>query len=154
MNTPAPALSPGLPLVDSTTPNTNDVRRFVHRWFTLWEHRSAPKRLVPHLALLPLRSRHADRPGRTAVVANLARHVAPSGHLVAGFQLRRGYDIERYDADCAAAGLTLEVRFGWELGVPGGDVTVAGLDVGILAADGRLQRITGFFGDLTAAEAA
>src|SRR5688500_995952 len=25
-----------------------------------------------------------------------------------------------------------EVRFGWELGVPGGDVTVAGVDVGIL----------------------
>ena len=47
-----------------------------------------------------------------------------------------------------------EVRFGWELGVPGGDVTVAGIDVGILATDGRLQRITGFFGDLAAAEAA
>jgi hypothetical protein len=44
-----------------------------------------------------------------------------------------------------------EVRFGWELGVPGGDVTVAGVDVGILAADGRLLRITGFFGDLASA---
>jgi hypothetical protein len=44
-----------------------------------------------------------------------------------------------------------EVRFGWELGVPGGDVTVAGVDVGILAADGRLQRITGFFGELASA---
>jgi hypothetical protein len=47
-----------------------------------------------------------------------------------------------------------EVRFGWELGLPGGDVTVAGIDVGILAADGRLQRISGFFGDLAPAEAA
>ena len=47
-----------------------------------------------------------------------------------------------------------EVRFGWELGLPGGEVTVAGLDVGIVAADGRLQRITGFFGDLPAAEEA
>jgi hypothetical protein len=47
-----------------------------------------------------------------------------------------------------------EVRFGWELGVPDGDVTVAGIDVGILAADGRLQRITGFFGDLAPAEPA
>jgi hypothetical protein len=47
-----------------------------------------------------------------------------------------------------------EVRFGWELGVPGGDVTVAGIDVGILATDGRLQRISGFFGDLSPAESA
>ena len=44
-----------------------------------------------------------------------------------------------------------EVRFGWELGVPGGEVTVAGIDVGILASDGRLQRITGVFGELAAA---
>jgi SAM-dependent methyltransferase len=50
-----------------------------------------------------------------AVVANLARHVAPGGHLVAGFQLRRGYDLDRYDADCTVAGLTLAARFAtWE----------------------------------------
>jgi hypothetical protein len=46
------------------------------------------------------------------------------------------------------------VRFGWELGVPGGDVTVAGVDIGILGTDGRFERITGFFGDLPEADAA
>ena len=64
----------------------------------------------------------------SAVVANLARHVAPSGRLVAGFQLRRGYDLDQYDADCAATGLVLEARFAtWE-GVPwtsGGDYAVS-----------------------------
>ena len=40
-----------------------------------------------------------------------------------------------------------QVRFAWELGVPGGAVTVAGIDVGMLAADGRLRSISGFFGD-------
>jgi hypothetical protein len=40
-----------------------------------------------------------------------------------------------------------QVRFAWELGVPGGAVTVAGIDVGTLAADGRLRSISGFFGD-------
>jgi hypothetical protein len=34
-------------------------------------------------------------------------------------------------------------RFGWQLG----DVT-SGLDIAELTADGKLQRITGFFGDL------
>jgi hypothetical protein len=47
-----------------------------------------------------------------------------------------------------------EVRFGWELGVPGGDVTVAGVDIGILGTDGRFERITGFFGDLPESESA
>jgi hypothetical protein len=39
-------------------------------------------------------------------------------------------------------------RFGWNLAAPDGAVTVAGIDVADVAPDGRLQRITGFFGDL------
>ena len=41
-----------------------------------------------------------------------------------------------------------ELRFGWELVAPGGAVVVAGTDVGRLASDGRLRRITGFFGEI------
>ena len=41
-----------------------------------------------------------------------------------------------------------ELRFGWQLAAPDGTVAVAGLDVGSVAPDGRLQRITGFFGPL------
>jgi hypothetical protein len=43
-----------------------------------------------------------------------------------------------------------QVRFTWELAAPDGAVTVAGIDVGELADDGRLRRITGFFGDVPA----
>jgi SnoaL-like domain len=43
------------------------------------------------------------------------------------------------------------LRFGWELVGPDGAVTVAGIDVGELAPDGRLRRIAGFFGELEAA---
>ena len=40
-------------------------------------------------------------------------------------------------------------RFGWTLGDPAtGAVTVAGIDVAELTDDGKLRRITGFFGDL------
>jgi SAM-dependent methyltransferase len=63
-----------------------------------------------------------------AVVANMARHVAPAGRLVAGFQLRRGYELDQYDTDCAAAGLELEVRYAtWECGAwrGGGDYAVS-----------------------------
>ena len=40
------------------------------------------------------------------------------------------------------------LRFGWELVSPTGEAVLSGLDVGELAPDGRLRRITGFFGDL------
>lgn len=40
------------------------------------------------------------------------------------------------------------IRFGWELVDAEQSVVVAGIDVGVLAPDGRLQSITGFFGDL------
>ena len=64
----------------------------------------------------------------TSVVANVAAHVAPAGVLVAGFQLGRGYDLDRYDADCTAAGLTLEARYAtWDGDpwTPGGDYAVS-----------------------------
>jgi hypothetical protein len=43
-----------------------------------------------------------------------------------------------------------QFRFAWELVGPDGTVAVSGMDVGELAEDGRLQRITGFFGELPA----
>jgi hypothetical protein len=46
------------------------------------------------------------------------------------------------------------VRFGWELAGDDGAVTVAGIDVGIIAPDGRLSRIAGFFDPLPARDAA
>lgn len=43
-----------------------------------------------------------------------------------------------------------QFRFAWELVGPDGTVAVSGIDVGELAEDGRLRRITGFFGELPA----
>jgi hypothetical protein len=40
------------------------------------------------------------------------------------------------------------LRIGWELVSPDGEVAVAGTDVGVLDGDGRLARVTGFFGPL------
>jgi hypothetical protein len=43
-----------------------------------------------------------------------------------------------------------ELRFAWELAAPDGAIVVAGIDIGALAPDGRLRRVTGFFGELPA----
>lgn len=51
-------------------------------------------------------------PGTQAtLVAGCARHVAPGGALVAGFQLDRGYSLADYDAHTAAADLALAERY-------------------------------------------
>jgi SAM-dependent methyltransferase len=51
-------------------------------------------------------------PGTTgAVVAGCARHLAPGGLLVTGFQLGGGYDLATFDAEVAATGLTLVERY-------------------------------------------
>jgi hypothetical protein len=41
-----------------------------------------------------------------------------------------------------------ELRFGWQLVAPDGNVVVSGIDVGTVGAGGRLSRFTGFFGEL------
>ena len=53
-----------------------------------------------------------------AVVANMARHLAPGGVLIAGFQLMPGrLTLARYDECCTAAGLTLADRYAtWDAG--------------------------------------
>lgn len=45
------------------------------------------------------------------VVAGCSRHVAPGEVLVSGFSLGRGYELEDYDAQCTAVGLSLVERF-------------------------------------------
>lgn len=43
-------------------------------------------------------------------------------------------------------------RYGWALVAPDGSVAVAGVDVAEVTDDGKIVRVTGFFGDLPARE--
>ncbi len=61
-----------------------------------------------------------------ALVAGCARHVAPDGVLIAGFQLDRGDDLSTYDAHCRAAGLEPVERWAtWDRQPFPGDGTYA-----------------------------
>ena len=55
-------------------------------------------------------------PRRAELVAACARHLAPGGRLVAGFQLQEGWPtLADYDGWCADAGLVLAERYAtWE----------------------------------------
>jgi len=62
------------------------------------------------------------------VVAAMARHLAPSGLLIAGFQLDYAITLDQYDALAAAAGLRLAERYAtWTADpwTPGGDYAVS-----------------------------
>jgi SAM-dependent methyltransferase len=48
---------------------------------------------------------------QAALVAGGARHLAPGGALILGFQLGRGYELDELDAHAAAAGLVLGARY-------------------------------------------
>ena|SRR5215212_1595249 len=56
----------------------------------------------------------------------------------AGHTFRRASDVDAHH-DVA--------RYAWELVAPDGSVALSGLDVAVVA-DGRLQHVVGFFGDL------
>jgi len=64
---------------------------------------------------------------QAALVGGCARHVAPTGCLVAGFQLGRGYTLDDYDGHCAAVGLVPSERFAtWDREpFAGGDYAVS-----------------------------
>ncbi|WP_433655001.1 class I SAM-dependent methyltransferase [Nocardia sp. CA-128927] len=53
---------------------------------------------------------------RQAVLAGFARHLAPSGWVIAGFGADRGYEFPQFLTDAEAAGLTVDLRLStWDL---------------------------------------
>ena len=64
--------------------------------------------LVVLAGTVPLFTPPADR---ESMVRACARHVAPGGRLVAGFQLDRGFDLAAYDTACSAEDLEAAERW-------------------------------------------
>jgi hypothetical protein len=120
---------------------TKDVATTIDTYLAMWNEQDAQRRTDHIERAWATDGRYVDplleAQGHQALhdmVANVHAHYP--GHT---FRRRSGVDAH-HD----------ELRFAWELVGPDGTTTVAGIDVGTLAPDGRLQRITGFFGDLPA----
>ena len=71
--------------------------------------------------------------------AGISEHIAALHAQFPGHRFRRASGVDTHHDT---------VRVAWELVAPDGSVALTGLDFGTLAADGRLQRVTGFFGEL------
>ena len=123
----------------------SDVSTMVDTYLAMWNETDAARRseIIAHAW---------TRDGRYVDPLLEAEGYAALSDMVTGVQARfPGHHFRRI------SGVDIhhdQLRFAWELAAPDGAVVVAGIDVGALAPDGRLRRITGFFGNLPEAAAA
>jgi hypothetical protein len=119
----------------------SDITKTVDAYLAMWNE-ADPARRAEHIERAWARhGRYVDpqleAEGRTA----LNDMVGAVQTRFPGHRFRRVSGIDNHHD---------QLRFAWELAAPDGSIVVAGIDVGELASDGRLQRVTGFFGALPA----
>ncbi len=123
--------------MDATT--TVDVARLVDTYIEMWNETDVARRAELIASAWTDDGAYTDplleATGPAAISEMVdAVHAQLPGHR---FRLTTGID-SHHDHH----------RFGWELAATDGTVAVEGIDVAQLAPDGRLVRITGFFGAL------
>ena len=119
----------------------SDVTRTVDTYLAMWNE-TDPARRSQHIERAWVADGHYVDPLAEAT------GYAALGAMVSGVQTKfPGHRFRR------TSGVDVhhdQLRFGWELAAPDGSVVVGGLAVGATASDGRLRRITGFFGEIPA----
>jgi hypothetical protein len=124
---------------------TKDATAIVEAYFAMWNEEDAAKR-AQLIQKAWTGSGHYTDPARDAKGHDaLNKMVAEARPHFPGHTINRTSGIDAHHD---------QLRFSWSVVGPDGSVPVAGVDFGILAPDGRLERITGFFGDLATETAA
>jgi SnoaL-like domain len=118
---------------------TRDLTAIVDAYFAMWNEDDTAKR-----------ARHIETAwtdsGRYVDPARDARGYSALNEMVSAARPHfPGHIVKRTSAIDAHHD---QIRFSWDVVGPDGSVPVAGIDVGVRAPDGRLERITGFFGEL------
>jgi len=123
----------------------SDVTTIVDTYFAMWNETDPEARRALIERAWATDGRYVDPMLEADGHAGLDQMVAGVQARFPGHRFRRLSGVDLHHD---------RVRFAWDLVAPDGAVTVAGVDIGELAADGRLRSITGFFGEPPAAEAA
>ena len=118
---------------------TRDLTGTVDAYFAMWNEDDTSKRALHIEKAWTGSGRYVD-PGRDAT-----GHVALNEMVSAARPNFPGHTVRRTSAIDSHHN---QLRFSWDVVGPDGNVPVAGIDVGVVAPDGRLERITGFFGAL------
>ena len=119
---------------------TKDATAIIDAYFAMWNEEDVEKRAQHIKEAWADGGRYVD-PARDATGhAALNDMVSDARPHFPGHTVRRTSGIDAHHD---------QLRFAWQVVGPDGSVPVAGIDVGVLAPDGRLERITGFFGELS-----
>jgi hypothetical protein len=107
----------------------------------MWRTTDAAERAELVASTFTEDGRHVDQHADATGHAELVEMIAGVHAGFPSFQMARTSGIDRFGD---------QLRFAWRLDGADGTPIVAGLDVAEVAPDGRLQRVTGFWGDLPA----
>jgi len=122
-----------------TDTTTQDTETLVETYFEMWRTTDAARRGELVARAFSEDGRHVDQHADATGHGDLAEMIAGVHAGFPGFQMARTSGVDRFGD---------QLRFTWELNAADGSPIVAGLDVAELASDGRLHRVTGFWGDL------
>jgi hypothetical protein len=110
-------------------------KELVDRYFAMWNETDAGRRRDLIDKIWTENARYVDpmlesegRKGIDAMVATVHQRFP-------GYKFRRTSEVDQHHD---------RVRFSWELAPEGGPAFADGVDFGVVAADGRLEAITGF----------
>ena len=115
------------------------VRATIDAYLAAWNEPDAARRAELIAQVWTTDGRLIDPPMAAHGHAAISDMIAAVHAQFPGHRFRRASGIDTHHD---------QVRFAWELVSPAGAVVLSGLDVGELTAEGRLRRITGFFGAL------
>jgi hypothetical protein len=118
-----------------------DLTTTVDGYLAAWNERDPALRAAMVARVWAPDGQLIDPPLAAAGHDGISEMAAALQHQFADHRFRRATGVDAHHG---------HLRFGWELVGPDGSVTLTGTDVGELADDGRLRRITGFFGELPA----
>ena len=117
----------------------HDVATTVDVYLAMWNEPDAARRWELVRRAWSESGRYQDPVLDSEGHAGLSEMVANMHAQFPGHRLRRVGEIDTHHD---------QIRFAWEFVAPDGTVTLTGIDVGFVAADGRLKRVVGFFGPL------
>jgi hypothetical protein len=121
----------------------NEIANTVNTYLAMWNE-TDPARRAEHIERAWSEDgRYVDPLFEAQGHSALAEMVAGVHTQLPGHRFTRVSDIDAHHD---------QLRFRWQLAAPDGTIAAAGVDVGSVASDGRLLRITGFF-DTPGAEA-
>ena len=123
------------------TATTRTTEQLIDTYFDMWRATDDSSRADLVARVFAEDGRHVDPHADAIGHQELTSMIADVHAGYPGFAIERTSGIDQHGS---------QLRFAWQLDAADGSPLVAGLDVAELAADGRLARVAGFWGDLPA----